>query len=78
MTYSYNVIIITEQFLVCSNHLSNFDGIHASVLGDTHTCMHAHTHTNTLNLGHTNLILCFSDLAGLFLADFKKKKKKIF
>ena len=27
-------------------------------------------------LGHTNLILCFSDSAGLFLADLKKKKKK--
>ena len=26
---------------------------------------------------HTNLILCFSDSASLFLADFKKKKKKI-
>ena len=29
-------------------------------------------------LGHTNLIFCFSDSAGLFLADFKKKKKKKF
>ena len=24
-------------------------------------------------LGHTNLMFCFSDSAGLFLADFKKK-----
>ena len=28
------------------------------------------------SLGHTKLIFCFSDPAGLFLADLKKKKKK--
>ena len=29
-------------------------------------------------LGHTKLIFCFSDPAGLFLADLKKKKKNFF
>jgi hypothetical protein len=35
----------------------------------------AHRYQNFLSLGHAKKIFCFTDSAGLFLADFKKNKK---